>query len=38
VPLNSDRETMIGALVAQARRIVAVAHPPADSGAPCQTP
>jgi hypothetical protein len=28
VPLNSNRETMIGALVAQVQRIIAVAYPP----------
>jgi hypothetical protein len=27
VPLNSDRETMIGALIAQVQRIMAVAYP-----------
>lgn len=38
VPLNSDRETMIGALVAQVQRIVAVAYPPAASAEPHPTP
>lgn len=38
VPLNSDRETMIGALVAQVQRIVAVAYQPAASAEPHPTP
>lgn len=31
VPLNSERETMIEALVAQVQRIMAVAYPPSTS-------
>ena len=38
VPLNSDREAMTGALVAQVQRIVAVAYPPAASEEPHPTP
>ncbi len=38
VPLNSDRGTMIGALVAQAQRIVAVAYTPAASAGPHSAP
>ena len=38
VPLNSDRAAMIGALVAQVQRIVAVAYPPEASAEPHPTP
>jgi len=38
VPLNSDRESMTGALVAQVQRILAVAYPLAASEEPHPTP